>query len=270
MGCRRKFVMGNWKMNGDFSKAQQFFDFFFNKESQENEEIEESLVRGHVDVSLAIPSVYLKPIFDLFNENLLIQNGSVSLGAQNLSEHLDGAFTGELSATMLIEAGAKYVIVGHSERRQYCFENDVQVAQKAKQASMSGLVPVICIGESLEAREKGETENVVESQLRAIIDIAGIEVFTSGILAYEPVWAIGTGLAATPGQVQSVHAFLRKLLAERSEGIAEKTRIVYGGSLKPSNAQELFDLDDVDGGLIGGASLKLGDFLSIVRAAVKY
>jgi triosephosphate isomerase len=248
--------MGNWKMNGDFAKAKEFFDFFLNLQESDR-----------VDISLAIPSVYLQCISDIFRERLLEK--SVFIGAQNVSEHDAGAYTGEISSRMLADVGVKYVIVGHSERRQHYGESSIQVAEKAKRVFSVGLRPVVCVGETLADREAGKTEEVIQSQLEAVIELAGVEIFHQGILAYEPVWAIGTGLAATPSQIQFVHAFLRKLLKERHEGIADKTRIVYGGSLKASNAEAIFNLKDVDGGLVGGASLEKAQFFSIVQKAME-
>jgi triosephosphate isomerase len=257
MTFRRKWVMGNWKMNGDFEKAKDFFDFFLNAK-----------IPDSVDVSFAIPTVYIKSIHDFFHEKMKGQ--AVYIGAQNVSEHDAGAYTGEVSVKMLAESGARYVLVGHSERRQFYGETDLLVAKKVKKVFEAGLIPVVCVGETLLDREAGRTEEVIRFQVESVLESAGIEVFEEGVLAYEPVWAIGTGLAATPEQVQSVHAFLRKLLMDRHAGIAAKTRIVYGGSLKSSNADALFALADVDGGLVGGASLDRAEFFSIIQKAAEH
>ncbi len=192
----------------------------------------------------------------------------IGLGAQDVSAHAgEGAYTGEVSAAMLADCGCSMVLVGHSERRQYHAESDVLIAEKFAAARQSGLVPLLCVGESLEQREAGATEQVVAAQLAAVLEHVGSDGFANAVLAYEPVWAIGTGKTATPGQVEAVHGFLRSQLAERDAKLARLTRIVYGGSVKPANAAELFAQDNVDGGLIGGASLQASDFLSICRAA---
>ena len=256
MNHRRKWIMGNWKMNGNLAQAELFFEQFLAHTEF-----------SAVDISLGIPSVYLGLIEKKFGKDL--KNSSIFLGAQNVSEHESGAYTGELSASMLSEAGAKAVIVGHSERRQYHGETDIQIGNKAKRAVEAGLIPVVCVGETLEIRQAGRTEKVIQQQLVTILETAGTSLFEKAVLAYEPVWAIGTGLAATPEQIQEVHAFLRGLLKQASGGIADKTRIVYGGSLKFSNAPTVLGLEDVDGGLIGGASLQLDEFLSIIRVALK-
>ncbi len=184
----------------------------------------------------------------------------IAWGAQNASEHAQGAFTGEVSAPMLAEFGCSYVIVGHSERRQLCGERDAVVAAKFAAVQASGMTPILCVGETLAQREAGRTEEIVAQQLEAVIGVCGKQSFSGAVVAYEPVWAIGTGRNATPEQAQEMHAFVRRKLAV-------DTRILYGGSMKPANAQALFAMPDVDGGLIGGASLVAGDFLAIARAA---
>lgn len=191
----------------------------------------------------------------------------VMLGAQTVSEHASGAFTGEVSAAMLAEFGCRVVLVGHSERRQIFGETDAQVASKFKAALGAGITPMLCIGETLDEREGGRTESTVARQLDAVIAAAGIAALGKAVVAYEPVWAIGTGKTATPEQAQEVHAFLRGRVAASDAGVAANLRILYGGSVKASNAATIFAKPDVDGGLIGGASLVAGDFLGIVRAA---
>jgi len=193
---------------------------------------------------------------------------AVAVGAQDvaLAEH-DGAFTGDVSAAMLRDVGCTYVIVGHSERRAIHGETDVQVAEKLEHVLRAKLVPILCVGETLGEREQGVTEAVVARQLDAVLDKVGIQAFEQVLIAYEPVWAIGTGRTASPQQAQDVHAFIRARLAAHDVATASRTRIMYGGSMKPENAHELMGMQDIDGGLIGGASLKAEDFLSICRAA---
>ena len=196
----------------------------------------------------------------------LITHSHLNLGAQDLNVNPSGAHTGEVSADMIKDFGAKYVIVGHSERRSLYGESDEDVANKVKTALDNDMTPLFCIGELLEEREAGETEAVVSRQIQAVIDKCGIEAFNHIIIAYEPVWAIGTGVTATPEQAQQTHAFIRSMLAELDNNIAQTTPILYGGSMNPSNAAELIACEDIDGGLIGGASLKSEDFLQICKA----
>lgn len=196
-----------------------------------------------------------------------IDGCGLSLGAQNVSEHESGAFTGETAASMLADVGCSYVIVGHSERRAIMGESSSTVAAKFKAAQGAGMIPVLCVGESREQREAGHTEAVVDEQLNAVLDAAGIAAMENAVIAYEPVWAIGTGLTATPEQAQAVHRHIRDVLATRDEAVANKVKILYGGSVKGDNAAGLFGKADIDGGLIGGASLKSADFLAIVEAA---
>jgi len=190
----------------------------------------------------------------------------IAWGAQNLSEHGSGAYTGEVSGAMLREFGCRFVIVGHSERRTLYGEDDARVAAKFIAAQRAGLTPIVCVGETLEQRERGETESVVGRQLDAVIGAAGAAALADAVLAYEPVWAIGTGRNATPQQAQDVHAFARARLTSRDKALAGLT-ILYGGSVKPGNAKELFAMPDIDGGLIGGASLVAEDFIAICTAA---
>jgi triosephosphate isomerase len=192
---------------------------------------------------------------------------SIPWGGQNLSTEQSGAFTGEVSGSMLTGFGCTYVIVGHSERRTLYGEDDALVAQKYAVAQDAGLKPILCVGETLEERERGVTEEVVARQMDALINQSGVGALAGGVIAYEPVWAIGTGVTATPEQAQDVHAFIRKRVAEQDAGVADNLRILYGGSMKPGNAAELMAKADIDGGLIGGAALKAEDFLGICKAA---
>jgi triosephosphate isomerase len=196
-----------------------------------------------------------------------LQGSAITGGAQNLSEQTAGAYTGEVAGEMLREFGCTHVIVGHSERRTLYGETSAQVAAKFVRAQQAGLIPILCIGETLAEREANQTEAVVAEQLDAVLSIAGIAAFAGAVIAYEPVWAIGTGKTATPQQAQDVHAFIRQRLASHDGAIAAGTRIQYGGSMKPGNAKELLSMADIDGGLIGGASLVAEDFLAICRAA---
>ena len=196
-----------------------------------------------------------------------LSGSRIAWGAQNVSEHDSGAYTGEVSGAMLREFGCRFAIVGHSERRGLYGEDDGRVAAKFLAAQRAGLTPILCVGETLEQRENGETENVVGRQLDAALEAAGVAALADAVLAYEPVWAIGTGKNATPQQAQYVHAFIRARLAKRDASLAQRVTILYGGSVKPGNAGELFAMPDVDGGLVGGASLVAEDFIAICAAA---
>ncbi len=217
-------------------------------------------VKG-VGYAVCVPFPYLSQVA------AELASTSIAWGAQNLSEHDAGAYTGEVSGAMLRDFGCHYVIVGHSERRSFYGETDQQVAAKFMAAQRCGLVPILCVGETLEQRERGDTQAVVARQFEAAVNAAGISAFMNATLAYEPVWAIGTGKTATPAQAQEVHSFLRALAAKRDKAIAQDLAVLYGGSVKPANARELFAMADVDGGLIGGASLVADDFVAICEAA---
>ena len=197
----------------------------------------------------------------------LLKGSAIAVGGQNLNVNKSGAFTGEISGPMLKDAGCRYVIVGHSERRALYGESDDVVAQKFKAAQDAGLIPILCVGELLEEREANKTEAVVARQLDAVLKLAGIGALANAVIAYEPVWAIGTGKTATPEQAQAVHKFIREKLVKADKAVAEGVRILYGGSMKASNAKELLAQPDIDGGLIGGASLQVEEFLNIGRAA---
>lgn len=245
--ARRKIVAGNWKMHGRDAMAAQLAGAV-------------AAAAPVCETILCTPFPYLQRVRDA------LAGSGVQLGAQTLSEHEDGAYTGEISAGMLLDCGCSHVIVGHSERRSLFGETDAQVAAKFLRAHQAGLTPILCVGESQAEREAGDTEQVVRSQLQAVIDAAGIEAFTDAIIAYEPVWAIGTGLTASPEQAQAVHAFIRGLLAAQDAGVAERVPVLYGGSVKADNAAALFAGADIDGGLIGGASLDADSFLAICAA----
>ncbi len=246
---RKKLIAGNWKMNGSLAVNAALMG-----------ELLAGIGQPACDVAVCVPAVYLAQV-----QLLLAGQGGIALGAQDVSQHESGAYTGDVSAAMLKELGARYVIVGHSERRQYQGETDAQVAVKAQRALAAGLTPIVCVGETLREREQGETESVVGRQLSAVIQLNG-ERLADLVVAYEPVWAIGTGRTATPEQAQAVHAALRALLAA-ADLQAAGVRILYGGSMNAGNAAELLAQPDIDGGLIGGASLKARDFLKIIETA---
>ena len=198
-----------------------------------------------------------------------VAGSKVSLGAQSVSEHESGAFTGETAPSMLKDVGCTYVIVGHSERRAIYGESSEQVAAKFEAAQAAGLTPILCVCETLEEREAGTTEQVIDEQLDAVLNVAGVQAFATAVIAYEPVWAIGTGMTATPEQAQDVHRHIRARLAAHDSELAGKVQILYGGSMKGDNAPGLLSMADIDGGLIGGASLKANDFLAIAEAAAQ-
>ena len=246
---RKKLIAGNWKMNGSLAANAALMG-----------ELLAGIGQPACDVAVCVPAVDLAQV-----QLLLAGQGGIALGAQDVSQHESGAYTGDVSAAMLKELGARYVIVGHSERRQYQGETDAQVAVKAQRALAAGLTPIVCVGETLREREQGETESVVSRQLSAVIQLNG-ERLADLVVAYEPVWAIGTGRTATPEQAQAVHAALRALLAA-ADLQAAGVCILYGGSMNAGNAAELLAQPDIDGGLIGGASLKARDFLKIIETA---
>ena len=244
---RRPLVVGNWKMNGSAASNEALLAAL------------KAASLGDAEVSVCVPAVYLHDVAET------LHGGAVRWGAQDCSSHDAGAYTGEISAAMLAEFGCCHVIVGHSERRALHGESDALVAQKAAAALKHGLVPIVCVGETLAEREAGQTEAVVGRQLGAAIELLDKRI-DGVVLAYEPVWAIGTGKTASPAEAQAVHAFLRKSLAAAG-ATSGSLRILYGGSVKADNAAQLFAEPDIDGGLIGGASLKAADFIAICRAA---
>jgi triosephosphate isomerase len=247
---RKILVAGNWKLNGSLAET-------------------EALIKGVIsgmgsvtaaDVAICPPYPYLALA------QSLLKDSAVYLGGQDVSDQSSGAYTGEVSAAMLKEFGCHYAIVGHSERRALFAESDEFTARKFAAAQAGGLVPILCVGELLEERESGITEEVVARQLDAVINLSGVASLGNAVIAYEPVWAIGTGKTASPDQAQAVHEFIRTRVAGHDAAIAEKVQILYGGSVKPDNAAELFAKADIDGGLIGGAALKAEDFLGICSA----
>ncbi len=248
---RQPLVAGNWKMNGSTASARELLAGI------------KAGVAGVAKCEVAVcpPYVYLP----LARKELV--NTRIGWGAQNLSTEAVGAFTGEISAAMLLDLGCTYVIVGHSERRTLYGEDDDRVATKFAVARAAGLKPILCVGETLEEREQGITEVVIARQLDTVIAAHGAAALAAGVIAYEPVWAIGTGQTASPEQAQEVHAFIRGRIATHDAGVANDLRILYGGSMKPDNAVELMAQPDIDGGLIGGAALVASDFLGICQAA---
>jgi len=249
---RRKIVAGNWKLHGSRGLATQLVG-----------EVVQALPLEGVDVVVMPPLPYLGDLIEDF------EGKAISFGAQDVSPNEKGAYTGEVSASMLVDVGARYGLVGHSERRQYHHESSELVARKFLAARNAGLMPVLCVGESLEQREVGQTEAVIASQLEPVLALVGVGGFDGAVVAYEPVWAIGTGRTASPQQAQEVHAFIRGIVAKHDARIADSLPLLYGGSVKPDNAAELFAQSDVDGGLVGGASLVADDFLAIARAAAR-
>lgn len=249
--ARRPLVMGNWKLNG--SKA-------FTKELIEGLKAELAGVNG-CDVAIAPPVMYLA------EAEAALAGSQIALGSQNVDVNVQGAFTGDISTAMLKDFGAKYIIIGHSERRTYHKESDEFIAKKFGALKEAGLVPVLCIGESEAENEAGKTEEVCARQIDAVINALGVEAFNGAVIAYEPIWAIGTGKSATPAQAQAVHAFIRGHIAAKSQAVADQVIIQYGGSVNDANAAELFTQPDIDGALVGGASLKAPAFAVIVKAA---
>ncbi len=248
---RRPIVAGNWKMHGSRAENTRLVD----------ELLAAFPARGAAECVVCPPFVYLQDVARA------LRDSAIGLGAQDVCAEAQGAFTGEVSAAMLKDVGCAYVIVGHSERRTLYGEGDQLTARKFAAAQARGLIPILCVGEQLAERESGRTEEVVARQLEAVLQLCGAASLEQAVIAYEPVWAIGTGRNATPEQAQDVHAFIRARIAARDAKIAASARILYGGSVKAGNAAELFAQPDVDGGLIGGASLKADEFLAILAAA---
>ncbi len=249
---RTTLVAGNWKMNGSRESVKELISGLLDGASS----------LSGVEVAVCPPHIFIADV------TAATAGSNVAVGAQDVCTELKGAFTGETSIDMVKDFGCKYAIVGHSERRTLYGESDEIVAKKFAVVKNAGLVPVFCIGETLEEREQGVTEAVCSRQIDAVFAAEGEHAFDGAVIAYEPVWAIGTGKTATPEQAQEVHAFIRKHLAKHNADIADKVQILYGGSMNPSNAKELISQTDIDGGLIGGASLKAEDFLTICQAGV--
>ncbi|MGB6055247.1 MAG: triose-phosphate isomerase [Burkholderiaceae bacterium] len=246
---RRKLIVGNWKMNGSLGANAALLAGI------------KAGAAGACELAVCAPAPYLAQC------QAELADSQIGWGAQDVSAHEAGAYTGEVAASMLSDFGCRYVIVGHSERRAYHGESDQAVAQKAARAAHAGLVPIVCVGETLEQREAGQTAAVVGRQLAAVLELFDAAALARIVVAYEPVWAIGTGKTATPAMAQEVHAALRAQLARRDAAAAMQVRILYGGSMKPDNAAQLLAMADIDGGLIGGAALKAADFLAIAQAA---
>ena len=246
---RRSLVIGNWKMNGTLASAQLLA-----------KGIIAGLGSADEDIAVCVPYVYLPAI------NELVKDTALGLGSQNIADKASGAYTGEISASMLKEFNTQYALVGHSERRSYYGDTDASVAARYVQAQEQGIIPVLCVGETLEQREQDQTFSVINEQLDAVINLAGIASLSKAVIAYEPVWAIGTGKTATDEQAQEVHQYIRQYIAAKDQVIADKVQILYGGSAKPDNAKGLFAQPDIDGGLIGGASLEAESFLKIFQS----
>ena len=251
MTARTKLVAGNWKMHGSLAASAALVDA-----------LKAGVGAGSARMLICPPYPYLKSVADR------LAGSGILLGSQDVSARVgSGAYTGEVSGAMLKDVGCAYAIVGHSERRTLFGDTDEVVAAKFQAAQSAGLTPILCVGETLEEREAGRTDAVVERQMSAVLDSAGVEAFASAVVAYEPVWAIGTGKTATPEQAQQVHARIRQMIAARDATIAAGLTILYGGSVKGANAADLFAREDIDGGLVGGASLEATEFLTIFGAA---
>lgn len=248
---RQPLVAGNWKLNGSLETISELVSGIGNQLSAVNV----------AELAVCPPFVYLSYV------QQLLDGVDISLGSQDCSDQESGAYTGEVAAAMIKEFGCKYIIIGHSERRHIYGENNEIVAIKYEQVKKTNLVPILCVGETLQDREDGHTEVIIAKQLDAILERLGIEGFMGAVIAYEPVWAIGTGHTATPDQAQEVHEFIRNKLDALNKDIAANIRILYGGSMKPDNAKQLLEQNDIDGGLIGGAALKAEDFIAIAIAA---
>ncbi len=246
---RQSIVMGNWKMNGSRSEGIELANAII-----------AGLNEGDKGIAVCVPTVYLSDI------EKVVKDTPLALGAQNVADHASGAYTGETSASMLKECGCSYALVGHSERRSYYGDTNESVAARFCQAQTEGIIPVLCIGETLEQRESDTTFAVIDEQLNAVIEMAGIDALAKCVIAYEPVWAIGTGKTASDEQAQEVHKYIRGQIAAKNQSIADNVQIVYGGSVKPGNAKAIFAMPDIDGGLIGGASLDATSFLAIYKA----
>ncbi|BFM05757.1 triose-phosphate isomerase [Halioxenophilus aromaticivorans] len=245
---RTPLVVGNWKMNGSISANKALLAG-----------LTEQWQGQSAELAVCPPAAYLN------QAQQLLAGSTIALGAQDASAQASGAYTGEHSAAMLQEFGCRFAIIGHSERREYHAETDQAVAEKCKALLAAGLVPIVCVGETLAQRESNETLDVIKRQVSAVTDFVGSEALAGVVIAYEPVWAIGTGLTATPEQAQEVHAFIRQQLGS----LGDETRILYGGSVKADNAEKLFGMADIDGALVGGASLKVDDFIAIGNAAAQ-
>lgn len=247
---RETLVAGNWKMHGNLIENKLLLDIV----------VERVAEFQHGAFAVCVPYPYLSSV------EAKLKNSNIFLGAQNASQYDKGAYTGEVSTTMLRDFGCRYVIIGHSERRAIFQEDNNTVALKYAAVQDAGLTPILCVGETLEQRESGITEQIIAAQLDAVLSASGVSSFSRSVVAYEPVWAIGTGKTASPQQAQDIHSFIRERIASQDEKVAANLLILYGGSVKANNAAELFAMPDIDGGLIGGASLIAEDFISICKA----
>lgn len=246
----RKLIVGNWKMNGSLAMNAELLNG-----------IRAGLADIDCDLAICVPFPYLAQC------HKALEGSDIALGAQDISAHAVGAYTGQVSTRMLLDFDCKYVIVGHSERREYCNESDELVANKVQRALAGGLTPIVCVGESLREKEDGKTAEVVGRQIGAVLAVLEEREVCDIVVAYEPVWAIGTGKTPTPAMVEDVHALLREWMIRKNPDAGECVRILYGGSMKPSNAGDFLQMPDIDGGLIGGAALKAEDFLAIALQA---
>jgi len=246
---RQSLVVGNWKMNGTRASAKL---------------LAQGIISGSGDnnaaIAICVPYIYIADVAEV------VKGSRLALGAQNVADKPSGAFTGEISAAMLSEFACQYALVGHSERRTYYGDTNESVAARFCQAQEKNIIPILCVGETLEQREQDQTFTVINEQLDAVINVAGISAFANAVIAYEPVWAIGTGKTASDQQAQEVHQYIRQYIAGKDQAIADKLQILYGGSAKPENAKGLFAMPDIDGGLIGGASLDAESFLKIYHS----
>jgi triosephosphate isomerase (TIM) len=252
MNRRKKIIAGNWKMNGTRTSVEQLVTG-----------IKNGIENSNVEWIVFPPFPFLEQVAKL------LQDTKIAWGAQNVSDKDSGAYTGEVAANMLKEFGCSYVLIGHSERRALFGENDNIVAAKFIAACKAGLQPIICVGETLAEREAGVAEKVVEQQINAILQLDKKDFLSKSVIAYEPVWAIGTGVTATPSQAQEMHSFIRARLTQYDAELSQKLSILYGGSVKPDNAQAIFAMPDIDGGLIGGASLNINDFLTVGKLCIQ-
>ena len=250
---RRYLVVGNWKMHGCQASANDLVTELTQRVSAKS---------ASCEMAVCPPAILLPYVAER------LAGSVVSWGAQNVHEQREGAYTGEISAPMLADFNCRFVIIGHSERRKYFSESDADVAAKFVTAQQAGLTPILCLGESLEQREAGQTLDCITDQLQTVIDVAGVQAFRSAVIAYEPIWAIGTGKTATPQQAQEVHLHIRELIAQADSNVAQQLQILYGGSVNAANAAALFAETDIDGALVGGASLKAQEFVQIYQAGV--
>ena len=249
MNQNKRFVAGNWKMNGSLTQNRELLNALI-----------ESVKGSDAEIVVFPPALYIDQVATL------VKGSNIKVGVQNVSAQAKGAFTGEISLSMVKDFGCDYVLIGHSERRTLYGETDEDVAAKMKAVVDAGLLPVICVGETLEERESGNTESVIKQQLTSVIDAIGIDAFKNAVIAYEPVWAIGTGKTATPEEADQVHAFIHCTLKDYSDKISDLVRVVYGGSVNASNVETLFAKENIDGALVGGASLEAEGFTKIALA----